>query len=76
MTATSEKMTVEEMEALREKVAALNLPEACVLINSMAEDEEGKELIPFIIGNLAPAVMVEMAQTALDSLTGIGASDE
>ena len=76
MTATSEQMTTEEMEALRGKVAALNLPETCALINNMAEDEEGKELMSFIISNLAPEVVVTMAKIALDSLTGIGASDE
>ena len=76
MTTSNELMTAEEMEALRQKVAGLNLPEACVLINSMAEDEECKELMPFIICNLAPAVVVAMAQTALDSLTRIGVNNE
>ena len=76
MTATSEKMTAEEMETLRGKIAALNLTEACALISSMAEDEERKELMPFIMSNLAPAGVVAMAQATLPSLTSIGASDE
>lgn len=76
MTNMREKMTAEEMEALMQKVSKLTLMEASALITSIAEEEEGKELIPFIMANLDKGVVIAMAQTALDSLMGMEKSDE
>lgn len=76
MTDTREKMTAEEMEALRQKVAKLNLTEASALITSIAEEEGSKELIPFIMSNLDNAVVIAMAQRALDRLICVEANNE